>query len=83
MFALPVHLGGLGISNSQALSDSELTSSAKVTQPLVKCTIHQEGTFNADITVCQCQAKTTVVSLKRKLQSTEASELKSILPAEL
>ena len=34
LFDLPIHLGGLGISNPQALSDSEFTISVKVIQPL-------------------------------------------------
>ena len=83
MFALPVRLGGLGISSPQELSDSEFSASVNVTQPLVECLIHQKGTFNADIIACQHQAKTTVVTLRRELQSTKASELKSILPVGL
>ena len=35
LFALPVRLGGLGISNPQALSDSEFTASVRVTHTLV------------------------------------------------
>ena len=68
LFALPIHLGGLGISNPQALSNSELTVSVKVTQPLFECYIN----FKADIAVYQCQAKTAVVTLKQGLQSTKA-----------
>ena len=49
----------------------------------MECLIHQKGTFNADIIACQRQAKTTVVTLKRELQSTKASELKSFLPVGL
>ena len=83
LFALPVRLGGLGISSLQELSNSEFFASVNVTQPLVECLIHQKGTFNADIIACQHQAKTTVVTLRWELQSTEASELKSILPVGL
>ena len=83
LFALPICLGGLGISNPQALSDSEFTASVRVTHPLVDCIIHQKSTLNADITACQCQAKTATVAVKRELHSIKASELKSILPADL
>ena len=76
-------LCSLGISNPQALSDSEFTASATVTLPLVDCIIHQKSTFNAEITACQRQAETTIVAIKWELQSTKASELKSILPADL
>ena len=83
LFALPVHLGGLGICNPQALADSEFAASVKVTWPLVECILRQRGTYIADIIVCQRQAKAEVVALKRDLCSTNASELKSSLPAEL
>ena len=81
----------MGISNPQELSDSKFSASVKVTQPLVECLIHQKGTFNADaakgsfnaVFSCQRQAKTTVVTLKQELQSTKASEFKSILPVGL
>ena len=52
-----------------------------VVQPLVNCILHQQGTFNTDIIVCQCQAKAEFVVLKCEHQSTSASELKSALPA--
>ena len=71
LFALPIHLGGLGISNPQALSNSGLTVSVKVTQPLFEC-YNNFILFKADIAVYQCQAKTAVVTLKQGLQSTKA-----------
>ena len=83
LFTLPVRLGGLGISNPQALSDSEFAASVRATYPLVDSIIHQKSTLNADITACQCQAKTAIVAVKRELQSAKTSELKSILPADL
>ena len=35
LFALPVHLGGLGICYPQVLADSEFAASVKVNQPWV------------------------------------------------
>ena len=78
LFALPVRLGGLGICDPRALANSEFAASVKVTQPLVNCILHQQGTFNTDIIVCQRQAKAKVVALKREHQSTSASALKSV-----
>ena len=83
LFALPVHLGGLGICNPQAVADSEFAASIKVTRPLVECILRQRGTYIADIIVCQRQVKAEIVALKRDLWSTNTSELKSSLPAEL
>ena len=81
LFALPVHLGGLGISNPQELCDLSLLLLLR----LVECIIHQKDTFKFDDDVidCQRQAKATIVSLKWELQSAKASKLKSILPVEL
>lgn len=83
LFALPVRLGGLGICDPRALANSEFAASVKVTQPLVNCILHQQGTFNTDIIVCQRQAKAEVVALKREHQSTSASALKSALSVDL
>ena len=64
-----IHLGGLGTCDPWALANPEfvvLVNYNKVTQPLVNCILHQQGTFNTDIIVCQCQAKDEVVAVKCK-----------------
>ena len=50
---------------------------------MVNSILHQHGTFNTDIIVCQRQAKAEVVTMKREHQSTRVSELRSALPADL
>ena len=54
LFALPVHLGGLGICDSWTLASSEFAASVIVTLNNI---CHQQGTFNTDIISCQLQAK--------------------------
>ena len=76
LLALPVRLGGLGISDPRTVADSEFVASIKVTCSLVDCILQQQDSFGSTVIDCQHQAKAELVTLKRQHQSDRSAELK-------
>ena len=83
LLALPVHLGGLDISNPRTIADSKFVVFIKVTCPLVDYIFQQQSSFSSTVVDCQHQAKAEVVTLKCQHQSDRAAELNSSLPCDL
>ena len=60
IMALPTHLGGLGLDNSQSESESEYPASCNVCHPITDLIIQQSGQLNPDILEKQRQARSVV-----------------------
>ena len=80
LFALPCRLGGIAIANPTKVSTSEYLASRQVTKPLSDLIIQQNYEYAIE---AQLVAKSDLRRSKRQLQVTEASHLKSNLPAHL
>ena len=62
LFALPPHLGGLGIVNPSVRSAYQFSASAVITSPLVHLILQQSSTYSVAVTFEQYEAKHRIVS---------------------
>ena len=83
LFSLPVHLGGLGLTNPVEVCSHEFTSSVKVTAPLAALILLQQPGLSPDTMHNQQCAKATVRKTRRLLQSNTSAQLKAKLPHNL
>ena len=83
LFELPCRLGGLGITNPAKASTSEYRASQQVTKPLSDSILQQNPQYSFDTLEAQLVAKSNLRTLKKQVQSNEASNLKSCLPVPL
>ena len=83
LFALPVRLGGLGISNLTVSASFEYTSSVEISAALSQAIVDQQPEYTYAIYEDQCLAKDSVKLGRRKRASDLASSLKSVLPPTL
>ena len=81
--ALPIRLGGLGIVNPQAVSDSEFATSEKITSPLVALILQQEMSFSCHVVDAQHLAKSEVVASKCWIQEEMAVSVCDLLSFDL
>lgn len=66
MFALPPHLGGLGIVDPSVHSVYQFSASAAITSPLVHLILQQSSTYSVAVTFEQYEAKHRIVSDHRQ-----------------
>ena len=83
LLALPIRLGGLGIVNPQAVSDSEFAASEKITSPLVALILQQEMSFSCHVVDAQYLAKSEVVASKHQIQEEMAASVCDLLSFDL
>ena len=79
----PVRLGRLGIVNPSCQSSAYNNASEKITTPLVALILQQSRVFSPEAKDEQLRAKKDSRTLRRKRESTAASDLKERLPRRL
>ena len=83
LLALPIRLGGLGIVDSQTVSDSEFAASEKVTSPLVSLILQQDMSFGCHVVDAQHLAKSEVIASKRQAAEERAKSVCDSLPSDM
>ena len=83
LMALPVHLGGLGITNPSSQSTSHNNASEKITAPLVALILQQSHILPPETKDEQLRARKDSRTLRRQCESSAASILKEKLPRHL
>ena len=80
LLALPVRLGGLGITNPAASTTAHYNASKKITAPLTALIMEQSSQYPNITKAEQLQIKRILVKAKRHQQSLVGAELKDKLP---
>ena len=83
LMALPVRLGGLGITNPSRQTSTHYEASLKITEPLSNLIHQQLHTFSPEVKASQVRAKNNTRSLRRQHETADAAELKAKLPNHL
>ena len=80
LFALPARMGGLGISMPSKTATQELHSSQLITSTLYEHILSQDPEYGYEVIAKQLEAKTQVRQENHVRTSTEAEELRNLLP---
>ena len=83
LMALPVRLGGLGITNPTTQTAHQHSTSRKVTAPLAALILQQALTCPTEIKGLQRKAKSEARTIRREQEAQSASELMGKLPTNL
>ena len=75
LMALPVRMGGLGITNPTTQAAHQYSTSTMVIAPLTALILQQSPTCSTDVKSLQQKAKTEVRKTRRQLETHTASEL--------
>ncbi|MCY4641269.1 MAG: reverse transcriptase domain-containing protein, partial [Gammaproteobacteria bacterium] len=75
LMALPVRMGGLGITNPTTQAAHQYSTSTMVTAPLTALILQQSPTCSADVKSLQQKAKTEARKTRRQLETHAAFEL--------
>lgn len=83
LMALPVRLGGLGITNPATQTDHQYSTSQRVTAPLAALILQQSPTCPTEVKDMQRKAKSEARSIRRQQEALSAAELMGKLPNNL